>query len=979
MIRPDASTGIEGAYPAMRRLQRHILLLAVFGIVFTGLSVTIGGILPLYEQMKEEMRATFLHTLRHKRLLVEQHLARSGDVAMQISSRTKAREKLEAFNRGKVSRADLQTFLAPIMEEALQKTRAVVGITRLDARGGLAARVGKTIPGNLLGLWKRVDSTPVFSDPVRLDPQRTHHLLVGAPILDRNGERQGTDLVLIELSELQQVILNRMNLSGNGHFHLIWRRDGGFGALPEEERFPHPFDEIPQPVISGEEGFLEMGESHVFAYTPIKGAAWFLLLAQDRKALYHGILSRLVFIGFILLLLVGLGVAVTLWWLRSLSGRVLVRADQLEKEVSARQRAHRSLAESEGRFRDLVETTSDWIWAIDARGRYTYSSPKVEELLGYAPEAVIGKTPFDFMPPEEAERVKGLFEEITAKRQPFEGLENTIVSKDGRRVILESSGVPIFDDTAGFVGYRGMDRDVTSRNESAETLRKLARIVAISSDHLSIVDRHYVYQTVNDAYLTAHGKQRREIEGHSVESLLEKEVFQRIKPQLDRCLAGEHIRYQAWFHFPGSGRCWMDVQYHPFHEPDGTIGGIVVASRDLTKLKETEEALIQSKNQAEAANRAKSEFLTIMSHEIRTPLNAILGMAEIVRESDLDPERAHYMAILNRSGENLLNLIEDILDLARIESGQLALERCDIDLRALTREAMEVQHLNAAHKGLTLHCHVDPGVPERIPGDLKRIRQVLLNILGNAVKFTDRGGITLRVSVADTANLLFSIKDTGIGIPADKQALIFEPFSQADASITRRHGGVGLGLSLCKRLVDAMGGRIWVEEHEDRGSLFRFTIPLPAQLVTAEHHPIPVDRAVDRQPMAAGATASRAILLVEDVEENALVVETFLRHTPHRLDMVDDGDLAVEKVQNGGRYDLVLMDIQMPRMDGLEATRLIRTWEKRQNRPRTPIVALTAHAMAGDAEKSLDAGCDGHLTKPISKKKLLMEIDRYTA
>jgi PAS domain S-box-containing protein len=399
---------------------------------------------------------------------------------------------------------------------------------------------------------------------------------------------------------------------------------------------------------------------------------------------------------------------------------------------------------------------------------------------------------------------------------------------------------------------------------------------------------------------------------------------------------------------------------------------------NITQHKQMEQYLVQSKNSAEAANRAKSEFLTVMSHEMRTPLNAILGMSEIVRETNLDSDQYHCMKVLHRAGENLLALIEDILDLSVIESGRMNLDKNTINLTELTEEAIEVHAQKATKKGLELASQIAPEIPNRFQGDQKRIRQVLLNLLGNAVKFTHQGKVELQVSSPTPKTLLFSVLDTGIGIQQEHHKSIFEPFFQVDSSNTRQHGGIGLGLSLCQRLVATMDGEIHVESVPNQGSRFQFKIPLRTEMTHADPTCYGPETASDDIRGTEQITEGGGnILLAEDVEENADVIKAYLKNTNYQLDDVDDGSLAVDKIISGRHYDLILMDIQMPGMDGLEATRKIRSWEEQNNCTPIPILALSAHAMINDRERSLAAGCDDHINKPVKKRYLLEAIKNF--
>ena len=399
----------------------------------------------------------------------------------------------------------------------------------------------------------------------------------------------------------------------------------------------------------------------------------------------------------------------------------------------------------------------------------------------------------------------------------------------------------------------------------------------------------------------------------------------------------------------------------------------ITITRDIGALKETERQLIAARETALEGSRAKSEFLSSMSHEIRTPMNAVLGMADMLSESDLNGEQRRYLDIMRSNGATLLDLINDILDLARVESGQLRFEEVDFDIRQLIDQVTETMGMRAHEKHLELAARVDREVPHNLVGDQLRLRQVIVNLLSNAVKFTERGEIVLSVKVANqdvdagTASIRFSVTDTGIGIARDKTDSIFGAFTQADSSTTRKYGGSGLGLTIVKRLVEMHRGQISVESELGKGSSFIFTAEFKTR-------PAPATVAISAANDDSGdAMRPLRILLADDSRDNRLLVQAYFKKTPYILDEVEDGAAAVAKL-TAGVYEIVLMDIAMPIMDGYSATRAIRAMERETGRRRTPIIALTGSVLADALKKAIDAGCDAHDAKPVKKPTLLAAI-----
>jgi PAS domain S-box-containing protein len=536
------------------------------------------------------------------------------------------------------------------------------------------------------------------------------------------------------------------------------------------------------------------------------------------------------------------------------------------QDITARKTVEASLRSSEERLRNLVEVSSDWVWEVDNNGVYTYASAKVKDILGYLPEEVIGKTPFDLMPPEEAARVGEEFSKIAAERAPIRNMENINRHKDGRIVVLETTGVALFDAQGNFAGYRGMDRDITDRK------------------------------------------------------LVEKTQQERRK--------------------------WLEQE---------------VEART--------EALLAAKEAAETANIAKSTFLANMSHEIRTPMNGILGMAHILRRKGVTEEQAKHLDTIDVSAQHLLSVINDVLDISKIEAGKFTLEEAPVVVSSLMANVSSILGERAKAKGLHLLIEAEH-LPHNMVGDPTRLQQALLNYATNSVKFTEHGSVTLRTikleETADTLVLRFEVVDTGIGIAPDAMSRLFSTFEQADNSTNRKYGGTGLGLAITRRLAELMGGESGAESTPGVGSTFWFTVKLKKGNDAVASPEAVVDAEAEIRQRYAG----QRILVVDDDPVNREVALMQLVAVDILADTAEDGAEAVALARKSN-YAAIFMDMQMPKLNGVEATREIRQIPGYKD---TPIIAMTANAFAEDKALCIEAGMNDFLTKPFAPDNLFSTL-----
>ncbi len=632
------------------------------------------------------------------------------------------------------------------------------------------------------------------------------------------------------------------------------------------------------------------------------------------------------------------------------------------------------------RYLDIPEVL---LVALDAEGAVTLLNRKGSEALEYSEEELLGKNWFDVCVPEE-DRTPAFstFRQVMAGDLETAGLcKNRMLARSGRQRIIAWHNVRIVDESGQCVGTLSTGEDITERDAAEQSLReneqRFRGVVETSPDAIALVG-------LDGRLLMANRQIARLYDIDNVDEILSSEITcydlmasedRREAARLFRTMieTGESASAELTLLRSDGSRYPAELHGSVQKAPNGSPMGLVVVIRDITERKRAEEELRKTRSQAIAANRAKTEFLANMSHEIRTPMTAILGFTDLLKDHDLScAQQGDYLETIRKNAEALLELLDDILDLTKIEAEKMTVESIWRPLRDILDDVLTIVEPRARKNQLSLAVEIDPSLPSAVQTDPARLRQILVNLIGNAVKFTEQGGVRIVVSRVESPGgedrVRFAIHDTGVGIAQNKIGELFRPFVQADSSATRHYGGMGLGLAISKRLALLLGGDIVASSEPGRGSVFTLTIGVKPTTTNLCAATAPLDRPTP--------SPRSCVLLAEDNPDVQTLLGKILQGMDIEAEFAENGRVAVEMAErsrsSGRPYGLILMDIQMPEMDGYEATRRLRSLDWRG-----PIVALTAHAMLGDREKCLAAGCNEYLTKPVQLKELRQTLTRY--
>ncbi|MEI6207617.1 MAG: ATP-binding protein [Desulfuromonadales bacterium] len=628
------------------------------------------------------------------------------------------------------------------------------------------------------------------------------------------------------------------------------------------------------------------------------------------------------------------------------------------------------------RFRDALDNVSAYIYMKDTQSRYIYANRATLELFGCSAEELAGSEDARFFPVDTIERLHEIDSRVFLGEQSNE--EIVVAEAGGRQRIYLEIKTPVYEqsDNKIVLGLLGISTDITGRKQTEEALCASEE----KYRHLITVLPYIVYSFDLQQGGAFYSPAVQSVLGYSSEYLLEHPMcwhdsihpddLLKVESAIENFKAGKPFNVEYRFLHADGHWIWLNDCSTDLPEVGIETARIEGIAKDITTRKQMEDDLREAKEQAESANRAKSEFLANMSHEIRTPMNGLLGMTQLLEMTDLTKEQQGYVAALKLSGKNLLSLINDILDLSKIEAGKIAVEFTDFSLHQSIKDIAIMQKQLAHQKGLLLNVNLADDIPHVLRGDQLRIKQILLNLLGNAIKFTTEGGVTVSTQLLeqhnDTVLVQIAVSDTGIGISSGAREHIFKPFVQEDGSTTRKYGGTGLGLTISRRLAELMGGSISLESTPGEGSCFRVSLPFAVANGTR------ISKDASKKTMVRWDGPPLRILLVEDEQTNITFATSLLRKLGLEVIVVENGRECLAALEQC-RFDIVLMDIQMPYMNGEETLQEIRKHEQTTSRHQ-PVIALTAYSLRGDKERFLEGGFDGYLSKPLESRELVNEM-----
>jgi PAS domain S-box-containing protein len=628
----------------------------------------------------------------------------------------------------------------------------------------------------------------------------------------------------------------------------------------------------------------------------------------------------------------------------------------------------KQLTESELRFRNMSESIPLGIFLCDLQGRNEFVNKEYCQLSGLSFDQAMGDGWMQAIDPEDLEMVKKRWYGGIQKRPIAYNIVYQMKNvKDGSVIKVHSIAREMIDNDE-VVGYVGVIEDITKKEKLLNKLKNYELIIRNSSELMSLIGKDYKYLVVNDSYVQAHHMKKHEIEGKTALELWGEKIFEeRLRSKFEEAFSGKQVRYQDWFTYKYLGTKFMDVTYQPVFGSRGEVDSITVNTLDITDLKQTQIELEKAKDLAESANKAKSEFLANMSHEIRTPLNSVIGFTELLENQIEDSSHKKYLKSIKAGGRSLLTIINDILDLSKIEAGRMELSYEPIHLPSLVEEISQIFSIQFDNKKLEFETELSPTLPDYVLLDEIRVRQVLFNLVGNAIKFTEKGGVKLSINEFDKnedhCSIEIIVRDSGIGIPKDQQELIFNAFKQQAGQNTRRFGGTGLGLTISKKLVEAMNGKIYLDSQEKVFTEFTIhfkNVEIASKLVKEHNNKKSSDFEV--------VFKKASIILIDKDENNRhLIAENFIK-SDLKIITASNGEEGIHAATEH-KPSLILLDVNIKDYEGYKVLDLLKNNKKLGD---VPIVVMSTGIVDLNETKF-----DDYISKPIKRKELIHIFCKY--
>ncbi len=654
---------------------------------------------------------------------------------------------------------------------------------------------------------------------------------------------------------------------------------------------------------------------------------------------------------------------------------VIVILVQLNKDITLRKKAEEGLHQNELKYRNLVENAAAVIYSTDSLGNINFSSEKATELTGYTVEELNGRNFSSLVDPSFLERVVNNYLDQFKSGTIETSMTFMIVTKDGKKKWVEQSAV-LLTDKKSPVGFQCIVKDISEKKQMQLDLEAwefklkenqlwLQSILDNTTSLIFIKDLAGRYILVNKRFKEMLSVEDSQVIHKTDYDFNDRKLADHYKMLDDEVIrTGKSVEREELVHTIDGERNLLLIKF-PLLDDNNRVFGISGIATDITERTHYQQELIKASKDAEEAKRMQEQFLANMSHEIRTPMNGIQGMTNLLLDTSLSEQQTEFANIIRRSASNLLVIINDILDFSKIKAGKLTIEKIDFNLQDVLNNAQAVFSHRVLKKQLDLRIEVDPSIPDLLRGDPYRLNQVLLNLIGNALKFTERGHIQVKVNrLTHTENgalLLFSVSDTGIGISEENLPHIFESFSQAGIDISRRYGGTGLGLAISNQLLKLQNGDITVTSVLGEGSSFNFRIPYEFSEQIAGKQPV-----IANVHDYTGLLTGKRFLVAEDNEVNQKLIEYVLKKVGGIVHLTNNGEEAIKELQQDNGYDIIIMDLQMPVMDGYAATRYIR----KEMHSQTPIIAMTATALKGEQLRCFETGMNEYMTKPFEFTEL---------